>query len=209
VANLKSVGTPPGPRHDKTLIGLPVQKPNTLPPLRASTLAPLPVHRKPEPARAQVRPEPAPAQARPDEPAPVPARPGPAPVPSPQQQPTPAPSKREPSLVILSRQLVNAVRRPEGGVRFKAPGPPPRSDGASSQAARQRRHSTDPTDYNVQIVSLHAAPPLPAKRPLGEGDASWAADMEGITNSKARARGLFVFAGVALVCAVAFAIYWR
>ncbi len=139
--------------------------------------------------------------------------PAPSPAPS-KRAPAPAPSKREPSLVILSRLIANAVPRPVRSARLKPPAPPPRSTSDAEVAARLKRRSADPTDYNVQVISAYATPSLPAQPGRGGAhatspDTSWEADVALLTNSKARGRTLLVGIAIAIACLVALAIYWQ
>jgi hypothetical protein len=127
-----------------------------------------------------------------------------------ERAPAPEPSKREPSLVILSRQIVGAVRRPRRGAHFQPPAPPPSSHRAAAPGAEPKRRSTDATQYSVQVGSVYATPVRPANPHVlsahaTESDPSWEADAELFTNSKARARTLLVFLGVALAGTVALA----
>ena len=121
---------------------------------------------------------------------------------------SPAPNKREPSLMILSRQIVDAVRRPTRGAHLQPPAPPPRSN------LERKRRSADPTDYNVQVLSAYETPPLPAQPGLVGAhatslDTSWESDVELLTNRKVRAHTLRVAVAVAGAAAIALAIYWR
>jgi len=215
-----SVGSKSSARKlDKTLIGLAKQTPSALPPLRASTPAPgpartqrepapvpakketapvraqqetAPVQRKREPAPQQTRQQPAPQQTR-QQPAPQQTRQQPAPVQT-QQEVAPAPSKREPSLVILSRQLVNAVSSPRPVSRLRPPAPPPTSSRPAPRQAERKRRSADPTDYMIQTASAYAQP---AQERAPAHDASWEADLAQFSDGKKRSVAVFL-----AICAV-------
>lgn len=126
-------------------------------------------------------------------------------------EPIVAPNKREPSLLILSRQIMNAVHRPMRGAGLKPPSPPPRSDRKLSYAEEQKRRAVDATNYNVQTPSVYP-PPLPAKTSADGASAtsdaaSWEAEVESFKNGKGRALALFVV-GAAIVCS-ALVVYFR
>lgn len=111
-----------------------------------------------------------------------------------------APSQREPSLVILSRQLLQTVRRPMPGGRSRPPLPPSRAR-LAGQGSPQKRASADVTDYYVPISPSYAQAKVLAAATARDGD--WASELEGITNRKAHARGLLIGLSVAVACSLA------
>lgn len=133
----------------------------------------------------------------------------PAPVPS-APEPIAAPSKREPSLLVLSRQIMNAVQRPVRAGRLKPP-PPPRSDRKVYSAEEQQRRAADATSYNVQTSSM--LPPRLTTSPSAENAwvvseaASWEAEVASLTKRKGRSLTLFLALGGVACCVLVF--YFR